>query len=439
MKSIPSSQNTALTFLSVLFLLGGSLLMLPYGRLNEFGTVPYFLLGALALCFGFICSWQILTLSPILFWGVAILTRFLLLWQVPGDDIYRYVWEGRVLLSGINPYLHAPDASILEGLRDTVWKAVEYKGVTAIYPPLTEFLFAFFSLLSSTPFFFKIIFAIADLMIVILLVREFGQRKARLYGWNPLVIYCFAGGGHYDSLFILALVIGWLSYRRERIILAALFIGVAIALKWIALPLAGWILWRTLYSKQYRAILPILLALSLPMIGSWVLLSFWTDEWTFQIFPKQFTQYVRSVEFIPAIVGHFWKESLKHNDWFLIPLALFWLVVIIRARSFEKAIEWIFFLLWIFSPMMHAWYFTWIIPFAVLTRNRGSIAISISGFFYFAIHHYFQSPGGQWALPPQIAFLMWSPLILGFLWSMGTPPVKPSLPQKKSEGLNEVS
>ncbi len=400
--------------------------MLSFGRLNEFGTVPFFLLGALLLCFGFICSFQVSNLSPAIFWGVAILPRLILLWQVPGDDIYRYIWEGRVLFSGLNPYLHPPEAALLEGLRDTVWKAVEYKGVTAIYPPFAEFLFAFFSILSPTPFFFKTVFACADLSVLFLLVREFGQRESRLYAWNPLVIYCFAGGGHYDSLFILALVFGWICYRKEKLIQASFAIGAGIALKWIALPLAGWILWQVFCSKKHQKLFLIFLALSLPMIGSWTLLSFWTNEWTLQIFPQHFTQYVRSVELIPAFVGYFWKESLKHNDWFLFPLALCWLVTIFRIRSYERAVEWIFFLLWIFSPMMHAWYFTWMIPFAVLTRNRGSIAISISGFFYFSIHHYFQSPGGQWELPPQIAFLMWAPLILGFLLSMR------SLPQERN-------
>ena len=61
---------------------------------------------------------------------------------VLSDDLYRYVWDGRVQAAGINPYLHAPAAGALHALRDTeVHPRVNHPDVRTIYPPLAQILF----------------------------------------------------------------------------------------------------------------------------------------------------------------------------------------------------------------------------------------------------------------------------------------------------------
>ena len=51
---------------------------------------------------------------------VAVVLRvpFLLTEPLLSDDIFRYVWDGRVQHAGINPYLYAPEAQELAFLRD---------------------------------------------------------------------------------------------------------------------------------------------------------------------------------------------------------------------------------------------------------------------------------------------------------------------------------
>ena len=56
-------------------------------------------------------------LATILLVGVAM--RCLLLPGTPvSNDLFRYVWDGRVQAAGINPYLHVPRDAALSGLRD---------------------------------------------------------------------------------------------------------------------------------------------------------------------------------------------------------------------------------------------------------------------------------------------------------------------------------
>ena len=64
----------------------------------------------------------------------------LTMWNSPvslSDDIYRYVWDGRVQLAGINPYRYAPEDDSLASLRDsTIYTAINHRQIPTIYPPL---------------------------------------------------------------------------------------------------------------------------------------------------------------------------------------------------------------------------------------------------------------------------------------------------------------
>ena len=57
-------------------------------------------------------------------------------------DVERYLWDGRVLLAGHDPYQLAPDAAELSGLRATWPTPPEHAGYPTIYPPGALLLFA---------------------------------------------------------------------------------------------------------------------------------------------------------------------------------------------------------------------------------------------------------------------------------------------------------
>src|SRR5262245_17786531 len=57
------------------------------------------------------------------------------------DDVWRYVWDGRVQAAGHNPYAWPPDAKELEPLRDGGWSRINHPSIRTVYPPLAEALF----------------------------------------------------------------------------------------------------------------------------------------------------------------------------------------------------------------------------------------------------------------------------------------------------------
>lgn len=391
--------------------------MLPFGALHEFGKIPPFLAGLVLMAAGFLLAVRFGIPSPVLFWIAAIAARAILLWQIPGADIHRYIWEGRILWEGWNPYIHAPDADVLVHLRDGVWDSVQHRAYSAIYPPLAEWIFAMVSAVSSSPFALKFIFAMADLAVAALLVRSFGFRAALIYAWNPIVIYSFAGGGHYDSLFVLAVVAGWMLFRCGRLLWAAAAVGAAIAIKWMALPLLVWMVWRSLRESGIRIGLMVGVVGAVPLVAAWTAIGLWTGEWTLQLLPPRFSEHARSAEWIPAMAEWLWPRSAYSNKWIVLPLAIAWGITILVARKFETAAQWTFFFTLILTPMVHFWYFAWMVPFAVMTRNLGTLAVSVSGAVYFVLYHRVESPGGEWSLTIPETLWLWLPFTIGFLWS----------------------
>ena len=111
----------------------------------------------------------------------------------PGNALgrhFRYVWDGRVQLAGINPYLYAPSAPEVAHLRDALYQSINHATIPTIYPPLAQLFFRAICALSATPAAFKLALLLCDWGLCLLLAHSLvrrGQdpRRVVLYAWNP--------------------------------------------------------------------------------------------------------------------------------------------------------------------------------------------------------------------------------------------------------------
>lgn len=409
-KIMPHSR--LLLWLSSLFLLSGAMLMLPHGDFQQAGTVPRFWWGSGVMGLGFVLSWTLPSISSAWFWSVTILTRLLLLPMYPSDDIWRYLWEGHIQNLGFSPYNFPPNAPQLIPYRTDWWGLMNHLDTSAIYPPLTQLGFRALALISTSVLFFKLAFVLADLAVCWLLSKNWGDRRTLVYAWNPLVIYSFAGGGHYDSWFILPLVAGWLAFARHQRVWSALLISLSVAIKWMSLPILGFLAFRG--GRRY-APLVFLLGI-LPLLTTTL---YFCSPGECSIIPttSNFVSWGRSAEFIPYIVSLFGHPATQQNWIYGIPLGLVAFALLWYCRSFVVFINWYFFVLLILSPIVHAWYFTWTIPFAVPTRNLHIKLVSLSAFIYFVLKHRQSLGNFDWQLTPLERYGLWLPFVLGFLLS----------------------
>ena len=406
-----SPDSSLLLWLSSLFLLLGTVLILPHGDFQQAGTVPRFWLGIGVMGLGFVFSWGLRDISSAWFWSVTILTRLLLLPMYPGDDIWRYLWEGHIQNLGFSPYNLPPNALELIPYRTDWWSLINHPGTSAIYPPLTQLGFRALAIISTSVLFFKLAFVLADLGACWLLSKNWGERRTLLYGWNPLIIYSFAGGGHYDSWFIWPLVAGCLAFEGRKWLWSAWLIGLSVAIKWMSLPILVFLVLRV--RRKYAP--SILLVGILPMLitGSW-----FCHNLNCSLIPTSstFVSHGRSAEFIPYLVSLVWHPSTQSNWIYGIPLGLVVLALLWCCRSLVDFVEWYLFALLSLSPIVHAWYFTWSIPWAAVTRNLGVRLVSLSAFVYFVLKHRQSLGNFDWRLTLLERYLLWLPFILGFFW-----------------------
>jgi hypothetical protein len=166
---------------------------------------------------------------------VAIVLRGAVLALEPllSTDIYRYVWDGRVQATGINPYRYVPADPALVALRD----ATNYPKINradyavTIYPPVAQMLFFMVTRIGESVTVMRLALLGCEIVTVTaiwLLLRRLGQPISRLvaYLWHPLPIWEIANSGHVDALMValmmtgLCLVIGRRELRGVAVIAA---------------------------------------------------------------------------------------------------------------------------------------------------------------------------------------------------------------------------
>ena len=154
----------------------------------------------------------------------AVLFRVSILFAPPylSDDIYRYIWDGRVQAAGINPYRYIPAAPELAQLRDdAIYPKINRRDYAhTIYPPVAQVVFLLTTRISESVVWMKAtmlvfelitIWAIAQLLTLLGRPREY----LLLYAWHPLVVWEFAGSGHLDAISICFIALAFLAWQRK--------------------------------------------------------------------------------------------------------------------------------------------------------------------------------------------------------------------------------
>lgn len=184
---------------------------------------------------------------------------------VLSDDLFRYLWDARVLGHGIDPYAHPPDDAALLPLRDALHARINHPSLATIYPPLAQIAFLLADRIAHAPWSIKLLALGAHLAtgpVVARLARARAATLAPLFVLNPLALEEAALGGHIDALAALWLALAVLALGRSAPIRAALAIAAAAATKVVGLALAP-LLFRT----GDRRALALVLALGLSALA----------------------------------------------------------------------------------------------------------------------------------------------------------------------------
>src|SRR6266446_3045524 len=150
------------------------------------------------------------------------------------DDIYRYVWDGRVQAAGINPYHYIPADEHLQSLRDEeIYPKINRRDYAhTMYPPAAEATYFLTTRISESVTWMKLTIVGFELITVWLLMEllaSFGMPRQRIliYAWHPLAVWEFAGSGHIDPLALAFIALALLARRRNWETATGIALGLA--------------------------------------------------------------------------------------------------------------------------------------------------------------------------------------------------------------------
>jgi hypothetical protein len=218
--------------------------------------------AALFLLFLFIIKseldWKTLIISTVLF-------RILFLIAIPNlsQDFYRFIWDGRLLLNGFNPYLYLPEAYLSPNY-DLPNQASELiKGMGGLnashysnYPPLNQLCFAIAALFANKSILGSIIVMRLLIILADIGVLYFGTKLLKalhlnpkaifIYHLNPLIIIELTGNLHFEGIMIFFLIWSLYLLHQTKWKLSGVMMAGSIGLK--LLPL----LFLPLYFKYFN-------------------------------------------------------------------------------------------------------------------------------------------------------------------------------------------
>lgn len=184
--------------------------------------------------------------------ALGLLFRAILVLQIPNlsQDFYRFIWDGRLLMSSINPYSFIP-VDIVDKVFDGQFLVSKMGDLSAHnhsnYPPLNQLVFAIGAYLSPKNFLgnvlvLRILIILADVGIYffgrkILEFLKLEKEKIHYYFLNPLVIIELTGNLHFEGVMMFFLCLGFFFFHKTKYSFSAVFIALAILTKLIPLML----------------------------------------------------------------------------------------------------------------------------------------------------------------------------------------------------------
>jgi hypothetical protein len=189
----------------------------------------------------------------LLIW-LAFAFRAIFILAIPNlsQDFYRFIWDGRIILEGINPYLYTPESFIFKGEFPIAQAQELYDGMQGLnashftnYPPINQLCFTIAGIFSG-----KSILGSAIVLRLLIIAADFGTlyfgRKLLIklklpehnifwYILNPFIIIELTGNLHFEGVMIFFLILGLYLLHSNKWKLAAIVFACSISVKLIPL------------------------------------------------------------------------------------------------------------------------------------------------------------------------------------------------------------
>lgn len=335
--------------------------------------------------------------------GILFRLIFLLVEPNLSQDFYRFIWDGELVLSGINPYLQSPD-SIMENGGILLANAQElHNGMGSLsarhfsnYPPLNQLLFAISAFLGGKSIMGSLIAMRSIIILADIGIYYFGKKLLRYlnrspylifwYFLNPLVIIELTGNLHFEGVMLFFFIWGLCLITLNKWLFAAIAFACSISVKLVPLMFLPLLISYFGFRKSMKFYIVLGLAI---LMG---VLPFYSSE-----FLNNYTNTVglwfSNFEFNAGIYNLIKQIAIKFDvkPWELIkiygklvPYIMIGFVLLLTFLRDNKKMPilissmlWVLVLYYFLSSTVHPWYIIFLVGLSVFTDYRFPLAWSV--------------------------------------------------------------
>jgi uncharacterized membrane protein len=185
-------------------------------------------------------------IKPLLVFSVF--CRLVFIFSIPmlSDDFYRFLWDGHLLIHGLNPYTHLP-VEVLEHMSatDPVFYKELFLGLNSpeyysIYPPINQVVFAMAAYIGRQDLLLNLlvirgVLFVFEVGVVFLLYQltvllDLPKKNVLVYALNPLVLLEIGGNLHFEGI-MLFFVLAAIYFVAKQPKMSGISLGTAIGVK----------------------------------------------------------------------------------------------------------------------------------------------------------------------------------------------------------------
>ena len=369
---------------------------------------------------------------------IGFIIRLILIPSNPilSDDIYRYLWDGKVFYNGFNPFSYAPASLNLESLKDaTIYPHVNFPEIPTVYAPFSQIIFAVSYILGYNIIVWKLILLIFECILVFFiyrLINHFSMNPLRLsiYLLNPLVVIEIYGSGHLDMIGACFVMIGIYYFYKNKIGLSLLTFIVSVLVKYNPLIMILPLLKKKFLQRSLIIISSVIFVLILftqngtvPTAG---MITF-VNRWEFNgflykafLFIYDFLGGPTQKWFSFAYNGRIEDFYLEGKFYYKIMASLIIIFILIdqfkklkmtenfKGINYLQPVLFVGTAMFLLSPTLYPWYLIWIVPLLVFLPNWSLLIFTmLIQLSYFVLQDY--SLYGTWKESNLILWLQYLP------------------------------
>jgi len=351
-------------------------------------------------------------LLPVAAFGILFRLTLLPHGVVGSDDIYRYLWDGKVQAAGINPFAFTPtDPRLAHLATPDLPSKVNHPELRSVYPALAQILFlASHALFGDSVPGIKLLLTLMDCLTIFFLWRFVREREdpvfpLLVYAWSPLPVLYFALDGHIDALGIPFLILGLLLIVRQRPVRGAIALGLGALAKLVPLLVLP-LLFRDLKGAR-RFLIP---ALPVAVVIAGAAL-YYEPSWGVV---QSLLTFGSRWEFNGSIfsVAYFMTGSNEaaHIVSGVLMVIFFGALSFVQRPLLEK-VFWAFAGFLLLSPVVHPWYCTWLAALVALRWSQAMfVFLGTTALANIVVYQYRAS--GVWTDRPLILLLEYIPVAI---------------------------